>query len=291
MADNPNDPRHPRYIPPDGQLHVPTQPPENAGLLDPEDIDVYAVDPPVNLSDLFTALAEAQQEITNAEATDENDYLNSKYANLAAVMTCIREPLAKQGLAIIQYPVKSLEPGVLTLETMLTHSSGQFISSRMEMTPEKTTPQGIGSCLTYMRRYSISALIGVAQYDDDAHASQKGSQEYDRITPAETDEILKLADELFPQDSDPAADFVVNRMLAKVFSTSDVIIEKVSDIPAGQAEQARKLLENTAKRESDKATPDASGGPQEEDGKADEKKPPKPRSKKPAAREPGSDDE
>ena len=202
-----------------------------------------------DIEKLAKSLAKAQLEIQNAEANTENDFLNSKYANLAAVMSACREPLAKNGLAIVQLPRMTGSPGVVEVETMLIHESGQYLSTVWQMAPPKNDPQGIGSCLTYMRRYMISAMLGIAQVDDDANRAQPGKDEYDRIDPKEADEILIQADELFGKD----ADKVVSRMLDKVFSTSDVIIDRVADIPAGQAPQAIKLLQNQAKREKQQA--------------------------------------
>lgn len=199
--------------------------------------------------ELFKALASAQLEIQNAEKDTANDFLNSKYASLAAVMSVCREPLAKNGLAIVQLPRLTTSPGVVELETMLTHESGQYISTVWQMAPPKTDPQGLGSCLTYMRRYMISAMLGIAQVDDDANRAQPSPDEYERIQPKEADEILIEADKLFGDKSDQ----VIARMLDKVFSTSDVIIDRVADIPAGQAAQAIKLLQNQAKREAEQA--------------------------------------
>jgi hypothetical protein len=209
---------------------------------------------------LAEALAKAQTEIQNAEKDTENDFLNTKYASLAAVMSVCREPLAKNGLSIVQLPRQTTSPGVVELETMLIHKSGQYLTTTWQMAPPKTDPQGIGSCLTYMRRYMISAMLGIAQQDDDANRAQPGKDEYERIAPKEADEILMEADKLFGDKSEQ----VVSRMLDKVFSTSDVIIDRVTDIPAGQAPQAIKLLQNQAKREQQQA---------KKKQKADDKKP------------------
>jgi len=201
--------------------------------------------------ELYTALAKAQTEIRNAEKNTENEFLNSKYANLAAVLDVVREPLAKNGLAVVQLPVQAYnDDGTPTsnyvrLITMLTHQSGQSISTEWQMYCEKPNPQGIGSTLTYMRRYMLSAICAVAQADDDAQAAMKDPSQYDRISPKEADDILVEAQNLFGDDGDR----VVDRMLAKVFSTSDVPITQVRDIPAGQADAAINLLRNQAKRE------------------------------------------
>jgi hypothetical protein len=197
------------------------------------------------IDQLAASLAKAQMEIQNAEKDTANDFLNSRYASLAAVMAVCRKPLASNGLSIVQLPRPSVSPGIVELETMLIHESGQYISTVWQMAPPKTDPQGLGSCLTYMRRYMVSAMLGIAQVDDDASRAQPGSDEYERITAKEADAILIEADQLFGAD----AEAVIARMLAKVFSTSDNIIDRVTDIPAGQADSAITLLKNQHKRE------------------------------------------
>lgn len=263
--------RTPRYIPPDAG--DPEQEPRSPGLGAPT---TMPADQSADLAELFAALAEAQLEIQNAEANEENDFLKTKYANLAAVMTVCREPLAKQGLTIMQFPLISPDAEVL-LETVLAHKSGQYMSSRWSMPVKDNQPQTRGATLTYLRRYSVSSILGIAQYDDDAQSAQKGADEYERITAKEADEILMKADELFPGDFGGGAEFVLGRMLEKIFSTSAVIIDRISDLAKGSAPQAMTLLENTHKRETEaaKKEPKPSGGPQKEKPKADAKKPPK----------------
>jgi len=224
------------------------------------DVEAAIVPPEPQIDKLAKALAKAQMEIKDAEANIENEFLNTRYANLAAVMKACREPLAKNGLAIVQLPRPSTSPTTVELETMLVHESGQYISTIWQMVLEKPTAQGTGSCLTYMRRYMISAMLGIAQVDDDANAAMKGPDEYDRISAKDADAILIEADKLFGDK----AEAVIERMLAKVFSTSDNIIDRVTDIPAGQAESAINLLRNQAKREAEQA---------KQKPKADDKKP------------------
>lgn len=233
----------------DQQMNVSLMPAEGLRDLIEEIITDRLTPPEPETDKLFKALAKAQLEIQNVEKDSDNDFLNSKYASLAAVMAVCREPLAKNGLAIMQLPRLTDSPGVVELETMLTHESGQYISTVWQMAPPKTDPQGLGSCLTYMRRYMLTALLGIAQMDDDANRAQPGKDEYDRITPKQADAILQEADKLFGDD----ADNIVSRMLEAVFSTSDVIVDRVTDIPAGQHEQAIQMLQNKAKSQAKQA--------------------------------------
>jgi hypothetical protein len=121
------------------------------------------------INDLATALAKAQGEITGALKDSANPFFKSKYADLASCWDACREPLSKNGLAIIQSPEVTSEG--LTLTTLLTHSTGQWIKNVFRMLPKDDTPQGVGSALTYARRYALTALIGIAQVDDDGNAA------------------------------------------------------------------------------------------------------------------------
>jgi len=188
-------------------------------------------------TELYSALAAAQGEIQNAEANTENEFIGKKYANLAAVLDAIREPFSKNGLCLIQLPQPTDTPATLGLRTILAHESGQSIEDYYEMSPPKLDPQGIGSCMTYMRRYAAMAMAGIAgALDDDA---ERTKAEAPKITPAEADAILNLADELFGSD----ADNLLDRMCAKIFDC-----DSVPQIPEGQAEVAMRRLKNQRAR-------------------------------------------
>ena len=61
--------------------------------------------------------------------------------------------------------------GTMSLTTVLTHSSGEWISQEMSLPVSKPDAQGSGSALTYMRRYALAAVVGVYQADDDGNAA------------------------------------------------------------------------------------------------------------------------
>jgi len=122
-----------------------------------------------NINELATALAKAQGEVTGALKDSANPFFKSKYADLAACWDACRAPLSANGLAIIQSPEVNAEG--LTLTTLLTHSTGQWIKNVFRIVPKDDTPQGVGSALTYARRYALTALVGIAQVDDDGNAA------------------------------------------------------------------------------------------------------------------------
>lgn len=125
-----------------------------------------------SIKELAGALAKAQGEIMGAHKDSANPYFNSRYADLASVWDACRIPLSKNGLSVVQ--TCRFEDGHVNVETMLMHESGEWIADVLAMTPVKTDPQGIGSCLTYARRYSLAAIAGVCPEDDDAEAAVRG---------------------------------------------------------------------------------------------------------------------
>lgn len=123
------------------------------------------------INELAAALAAAQGEIDNAIADSENPHFKSTYADLASVRRAIRAPLAKHGLSIIQLPT-TIE-GKPWLTTRLLHKSGQWIEDACQLLVEKPTMQGLGSAITYMRRYATEAVTGIAEQDDDGNEASK----------------------------------------------------------------------------------------------------------------------
>lgn len=121
------------------------------------------------LKELFTALAKAQAEMQTAGLSQENPYFKTRYAGLAAIVKASRPALTKNGLSIIQQLLLH-DDGHTVLHTLLCHNSGQWIESRMRITPPKNDVQSMGSYITYLRRYSIAALCGIVASDEDDDA-------------------------------------------------------------------------------------------------------------------------
>lgn len=121
------------------------------------------------INELVTALAKAQGKITGALKDSANPFFKSKYADLASCWDAARDHLSANGLAVLQLP--SSTDTHIAVETILTHSSGQFISETLSMVPADFKPQTVGSVLTYLRRYGLSAMVGIAQVDDDGNTA------------------------------------------------------------------------------------------------------------------------
>lgn len=122
-----------------------------------------------SITAIAAALAKAQSEIAGASKDKTNPHFKSAYADLASVWDACRVALTKNGLAVLQ-PV-SAEGAAVTVMTLLTHSSGEWIAGELTMTAQQNTPQGIGSCITYARRYALASMVGVAPDDDDGNAA------------------------------------------------------------------------------------------------------------------------
>lgn len=121
------------------------------------------------VNELFTALAIAQGQMRNVTKDKSNPFFKSQYADLASCWEVIREPLSKNGLSIIQN--SNFFEGEVIINTILAHKSGQWMANKLSMRPQKQDPQGIGSTITYGRRYELMAMVGLAPEDDDGNSA------------------------------------------------------------------------------------------------------------------------
>lgn len=119
-----------------------------------------------DLKELFTALSKAQAEMKAASLNCENPYFKSSYADLSEIVKVSRPALAKNGLCVIQQILPN-EEGHNVLHCILSHSSGQWIETRMRILPAKPDIQSFASHVSYLRRYSYAALVGVVATDED----------------------------------------------------------------------------------------------------------------------------
>lgn len=115
---------------------------------------------------LAAALAKAQAECQNVVMNKTNPHFRSRYADLAAVRDAIIPVFNKHGLSIVQCPSADAETGFF-LETRLMHSSGEEMVFRFPLPGDVSKMQQIGSAISYARRYTLSAIGGVASEEDD----------------------------------------------------------------------------------------------------------------------------
>lgn len=127
-------------------------------------------------SKLAKALIAVQRDLCPAMKDAKNPFVNSHYASLNSVMQSCREALLQNGIWLTQLPVPApveLGGGYIGLVTKLTHAeSGQWQSSFIVAPLPKNDPQGMGSALTYCRRYALTAMLGIVTEDDDGEGAR-----------------------------------------------------------------------------------------------------------------------
>jgi hypothetical protein len=125
-----------------------------------------------SIAKLAESLAKAQGIMEGASKDSTNPFFKTKYADLSSVWASCRKPLSDNGLSIVQTSQFIPEhPDIVCIETTLLHSSGEWISGVLVVKPVKSDPQSIGSAITYLRRYSLQSIIGIAPEDDDGNAA------------------------------------------------------------------------------------------------------------------------
>lgn len=122
-----------------------------------------------SIGELAKALSLAQSQMGAALKDATNPHFRSNYATLASVVEAVKEPFAKNGLSFSQ-SLEETEKGS-RLVTTLMHSSGQWLASSCPIIMSKNDMQALGSAQTYARRYSLAAIAGVPQADDDGNAA------------------------------------------------------------------------------------------------------------------------
>ena len=134
---------------------------------------------------LFAALAKAQAAMDNVVKDSANPHFKSRFASLAAVRDVVIPALAEQGIAVVQMPGNDSE-GRVTIQTVLLHESGTLDCGTVATTATVrggNEAQALGSAVSYLRRYSLAAICGVAQEDDDGNASGPSGRSQARQRP------------------------------------------------------------------------------------------------------------
>jgi hypothetical protein len=123
-----------------------------------------------SIKSISTALVAFHKEVGKIAKGSTNPFFKSKYASLSDILDAISEPLANNGLSVVQFP-----EGENALTTRLVHISGEWMEGAYSMKPTKDTPQDRGSAITYQRRYAIGAILSlnIDEDDDGNRASQK----------------------------------------------------------------------------------------------------------------------
>jgi len=134
-----------------------------------------------HINEIATALAKAQGEIKNPQknkevkvSTKTGGSYKFEYADLTAIIDAVKGPLSANGLSYIQTLAADGEK--FRLHTRLLHSSGQWLESVTPLFVDGATSQAFGSALTFMKRYALASMLGVAaDSDDDANSADGNS--------------------------------------------------------------------------------------------------------------------
>ena len=126
-----------------------------------------------SIKEIATALAKAQSVLVGAVKDSINPHFRNKYADLASCWDACRKALTSNGIAVVQMPEKDVIG--YYVETLLTHSSGEWIASKCYISLQKDDCQGLGSGITYARRYGLSAMVGICAEDDDAEGATRST--------------------------------------------------------------------------------------------------------------------
>jgi len=195
-----------------------------------------------NISELAKALCKAQSELEPASKDSQNPFYKNKYADLATMQDVSRKPLCDNGLIVTQLPFTRGK--CVGVKTILLHTSGQWIKATLSFEMQKTDPQSCGSAITYARRYSLAAIVGIAQEDDDGEKAMNRSK--------------KEAPKASSTSKIPKADLTTKQLIiesAKTrFASSDdfklfrVDGGLVEDLNKASEPELKKLLEQVEKR-------------------------------------------
>jgi hypothetical protein len=123
------------------------------------------------IGELAKALVKVQATIKPAIKDSSNPFFKSQYADLTSVWDACAEALAANGLSVLQIGEPSPAANVASLTTILMHVSGQWVSGTMDAPLTKQDAQAVGSCITYLRRYGLAAIVGIRTTDDDGAAA------------------------------------------------------------------------------------------------------------------------
>lgn len=197
------------------------------------------------VNELYTALSKAQAEMDHATKDSTNPHFKSKYADLASVLDACASALSKHGL--IKTQTLFYEDERQYLVTRIGHTSGQWIQS-VAYLPQCARPQEFGSLLTYLRRYSLSAICGIAQEDDDANEANKGvdmkAPKGNKLSNEQINEIDKIIAEIGDENLEQ---FICKRAAVK----------ELYDVEANKYEGIMKYLRTILKNQKEEKSNDS----------------------------------
>tara|TARA_R110000787_G_scaffold272388_2_gene379805 strand:+ start:286 stop:786 length:501 start_codon:yes stop_codon:yes gene_type:complete len=150
-----------------------------------------------SVTEIFKALSAFQGDLENVDKNKAGH--GYKYATLGACIEAAKVPLKANGLSVTQL-VGSNDKGP-TMETILGHASGEYISTTVDMPLAKLQGGGggnpsqvLGASITYMRRYQYAAVLGLAQEDSDAKPLTDIDKQWVKTISADLTQTAQITD-------------------------------------------------------------------------------------------------
>jgi len=216
-----------------------------------------------SISNLAASLVKFNAEVKRIEKDGNNPQFRSKYATLDGVVDDIRPILQKHGLSVMQFPGKDGDD--VTVKTMLLHESGEWLESETSAArPVKNDPQGVGSAITYLRRYSLTAFLSLStgDIDDDGNAASQPPaqpQQHARTTSQTTQQHSQAHDNVQNERSQqqsvpkPATEAQVRMIRAKMNAAGMELaqvnqflrlsLESITELPIAKVNELIKYLD------------------------------------------------
>lgn len=217
---------------------------------------------------LAEALAAAQGEMSNATKDSENPHFGSAYADLASVRDACVPALSKAKIATVQQVFTS--GGEVTVVTKLIHASGEWISCHASVKPERPGAQALGSAVTYLRRYTLAAMTGIAPEDDDGEGAEGRDTRPQRrqppprreepparrkLDPGGVSTVRRALDKVFPmpKEKGPAADAVSSNRAQLVADVCRRKVDGLGDLFEDEASAVLEAIDKLASQPGDAA--------------------------------------
>ena len=197
-----------------------------------------------SIAKLAEALSKAQAIMSGAKKDKQNPFYRSNYADLGSVFEAIRQPFAANGLSISQ-TMDVLENGRTILKTLLLHSSGEFLESKMIL-PDLSDPQKVGASITYYRRFSLMSIAGIPAEDDDGNSVAEAVklQEHKKNLEVKAEKVAKARSQK-KKVSEESSNFIEEEL--KKYPTYQATIfeyldKKNESIPNLTQEEANRII-------------------------------------------------
>ena len=186
------------------------------------------------INEIVKALAKVQSEIQNPKKDANNPFFKSKYSTLDNVIDAYKDLCSKNDLIVLENPVSKVDENgkvLVGIEVQIMHTSGQFLSfDPYLLSPVKNDPQGIGSGVTYARRYTLSSVFNIASEEDDDgnSASQNNKGQYQK-----------------PTKFKPATQAEIGNLKKEIIAFSKLMTEQGKNVKQEQVEQTLNIKDYT----------------------------------------------